>query len=147
MKPYPGHKPTASSPERIFNYRLSKARRIIENIFGTLSAKFRVLLKPIALYRDKVESVVLSCIYLHNFLRINSVSRGFYTPPGLFDLEVADGNYVPGLWRSEVDDTNSLLDPQNISKRISTVVHTIRHEFRDYNLSPEGAVPWLNDIP
>jgi hypothetical protein len=55
MKPYPDHKPGESSPERIFNYRVSKAR-IIENIFRTLSAKFRVLLKPIALHPDKVES-------------------------------------------------------------------------------------------
>jgi hypothetical protein len=94
-----------------------------------------------------VESVVLSCIYLHNFLRRNSVSRGFYTPPGSFDLEDADGNFIPGLWRSEVDDTNSLLDLQNIPKRISTVVHTIRDEFRDYFLFPEGAVPWQKDIP
>jgi hypothetical protein len=87
MKPYPGHKPEASSPERIFNYRLSRARRIIENVFSILSSKFRVfsilsskfrvLLKPIALHPDKVESVVLSCIYLQNFLRRNSVSRGF----------------------------------------------------------------------
>jgi hypothetical protein len=43
MKPYPGHKPGASSPGRMFNYR---ARRIIENVFGILSSKFRDLLKP-----------------------------------------------------------------------------------------------------
>ena len=77
MKPYPGHKPGASSPERIFNYRLSRARRITENVFGILSSKFRVLLTPIALHPDKVESAVLSCIYLHNFLCRNSVSRIF----------------------------------------------------------------------
>jgi hypothetical protein len=46
-----------------------------------------------------------------------------------------------------VDDTKSLLDLQNIAKRISTDVHTIRDEFRDYFISPERAVPWQNDIP
>jgi hypothetical protein len=51
MMPYPGHKPGATSPERIFNYRLNRARRI-ENIFGILSSKFRVILKPIALHPD-----------------------------------------------------------------------------------------------
>ena len=93
MKPHPGHKSGASSPERIFNYRLSRARRMIENVFGILSSKFRVLLKP-----DKVESAVLSCIYLHNYLCRNSVSRNFYAPPGSFDSEDADGNSIPGLW-------------------------------------------------
>jgi hypothetical protein len=54
---------------------------------------------------------------------------------------------IPGWLRSEVDDTNSLLDLQNIPKRISTDVNTIRDEFRDYYVSPEGAIPWQNDIP
>lgn len=69
MKPYPGQKSGSSSPERIFNYRLSRARRIVKNVFGILSARFRVLLITINLHPDKVESVVLSCVYLHNFLR------------------------------------------------------------------------------
>jgi hypothetical protein len=107
MKPYPGYKPGASSPERILNYRLNRARRITENVFGIVSSKFSVLLKPIAL--QPVESVVLSYIYLHNLLHRNSVSRGFYTPSGSFDLEDTDGNPIPGLWRSEVDETNSLI--------------------------------------
>jgi hypothetical protein len=62
MKPYPGHKPGESSPERIFNYRLSKVRRIIENLFGILSPKFRVLFKPIVLHLDNVESAVFLSI-------------------------------------------------------------------------------------
>jgi hypothetical protein len=67
---------------------------------------------PIALHHDKVESVLLSCIYLHNFLRRNSVSSGFYTP-GSFDLEDADGNSILGLWRSEVDDKFSIAGMSN----------------------------------
>lgn len=145
MKPYTGQKP-GSSPERIFNYRLSRARRIIENVFGILSSKFRVLLKTIALHPDKVESVVLSCIYLHNFLRRNATSKSSYTPPGSFDSEDSDGNLIPGSWRSDLEDTESLITLQNIPKRASIESQEIRNEFRDYFISAEGAVPWQYDI-
>ena len=67
MKPYPGHKPGSSTSERVYNYRLSRARRIIENVFGIMSSKFRVLLKPIPLAPEKAEVIVLSCTYLYNF--------------------------------------------------------------------------------
>ena len=47
MKPYPTRQ--LSDDERIFNYRLSKARRVSENVFSILSNRFRVLDKHIYL--------------------------------------------------------------------------------------------------
>ena len=43
MKPYP-HK-TALGDEKVFNYRLSRARRIVKNAFGLLCVRFRVLMR------------------------------------------------------------------------------------------------------
>lgn len=48
MKPYSGVYGKCSK-ERIFNYRLSRARRVVENTFGIISAVFRVLRKPMLL--------------------------------------------------------------------------------------------------
>ncbi len=45
MKPYPNRR--LSVEQCIFNYRLSRARRMVENAFGTLANRFRVLLTTI----------------------------------------------------------------------------------------------------
>ncbi|XP_028140337.2 uncharacterized protein LOC114334492 [Diabrotica virgifera virgifera] len=66
LKPYPGAQ-DKGSPKRIFNYRLSRARRISENVFGMLSSIFRIFRKPLLLEPETAEVVVMACIYLHNF--------------------------------------------------------------------------------
>ncbi|CAH2012849.1 unnamed protein product [Acanthoscelides obtectus] len=77
MKPYPGDHPEGSI-KRKFNTQLSKARIVVENVFGIMSAVFRVLRKPIALQPDRASNVVMSCILLHNFLRNSSSSTNIY---------------------------------------------------------------------
>lgn len=57
-----------SYTERIFNYRLSRARRIIENVFGIMSKKFRILGKPMLLNPEKATSIVSAICALHNYL-------------------------------------------------------------------------------
>ncbi|CAC5355615.1 unnamed protein product [Mytilus coruscus] len=68
MKPYP-QRGGLDDSQRIFYYRLSRARRIVENAFGILCNRFRVLRAPILSSPDKVEKIVLCCCALHNFLR------------------------------------------------------------------------------
>ena len=47
--------------KRIFNYRLSRARRIVENAFGILANQFGVFMTPIGLGPEKVENIVMAC--------------------------------------------------------------------------------------
>ena len=54
-----------TTEKRIFNYRLSRAHRIA---FGILSNRFRVFMTPMRLAPEKVDTVVLACCSLHNFL-------------------------------------------------------------------------------
>lgn len=77
MKPYPGRE--LSREKRIFNYRISRARVTIENAFGILAARWRVLRAPITCHPQNAEKLVLAAIGLHNFImKTNLSNKGIY---------------------------------------------------------------------
>ena len=65
MKPFPRR--GLSNEKRIFNYRLSRACRVVENAFGILANRFRVLLTIIILSPEVVEKIVLASCTLQFF--------------------------------------------------------------------------------
>jgi len=70
MKPY-AHR-GLNQTERIFNYRLSRARRLSENAFGILVSRFRVFRSGMEVQPEKAKVVVLAATVLHNFLMRHS---------------------------------------------------------------------------
>lgn len=138
LKPFSGEH-AAGTLKRIFNYRLSRARRVVENVFGITSSVFRILRKPIVLEPEKVELVVMTIAYLHNYLRRNA--RNIYTPPGSLDKEI-DGNVTPGTWRND-NEGRSMTSLKNVPRRTSLALDHIRHELGDYFIN-EGKVSWQN---
>ncbi|XP_046674805.1 uncharacterized protein LOC124363592 [Homalodisca vitripennis] len=92
MKPF--NASVLNYERRICNYRFSRARRIIENVYGILVARFGVLQKPITLRIDRISDVVLACFALHNFLRATSPNK--YTPSDCLDEE-SEEVLIPGL--------------------------------------------------
>lgn len=112
IKPYPQKGLTKES--KIFNYRLSRARRVVENTFGILAARFRIFQKPILLNLENVDKVVKVSCYLHNFLRRKSKN---YISHHCLDYDDFDNNKVqPGQWREHPQ----LLSVQGTSQRLQT---------------------------
>ena len=110
LRPYPGK--NLSEEKAIFNYRLSRARRIIENSFGILAARYgctltdyylhnvmhllycrwRLFRRPIIADPDRVVVFTKAAIALHNYLRTEESS--LYCPPGFVDGEDGAGNII-----------------------------------------------------
>ncbi|XP_034245708.1 putative nuclease HARBI1 [Thrips palmi] len=92
--------------EAIFNYRLSRARRVVENAFGILAARFRILRRNIIGSETLVQNIVLACTALHNLhlIREDSVppKQRVYLPPGYADLYKSNGYLKRGRWRNEL---------------------------------------------
>ena len=68
MKPFSRHR--MDMKERVFNYRISLGRRVIENAFGILTSCFRIFQSLMKQDPPVVTMVVMACLVLHNLLRI-----------------------------------------------------------------------------
>jgi len=66
MKPY-NHR-NLKRAERIYNYRISKGRRVVENAFGIVAQRWQVLLTTMQPRPSIVRDIV--CVCLHNLMRI-----------------------------------------------------------------------------
>lgn len=133
MKPYPFR--NLARAQRIFNYRLSRARRVVENAFGILSSRFRVFLTTIGLEADKVEKLVLAAVCLHNFL-IDTQPL----PQHLVDHEDDQHQLVQGV-ESQLHDT-----VPTTARNHSVLAKNQRDRLRDYFNSDEGSVAWQDNV-
>jgi hypothetical protein len=79
--------------QRIFNYRLSRARRVVEDSLGILANRFQVLLTTMMHEADTVRLLVKACVLLHNLMR----TRYPVMQNRLVDFERPNGALVPGV--------------------------------------------------
>ena len=107
MRPFEGR--YLPEDERIFNYRLSRAKRTIENTFGITAVRFRILKRPIVGSSEKITSINKAAVELHNFLMANE---------NTFE-DTADANQVPDASRLGLLNGTCLLPMRAIRARYS----------------------------
>ncbi|KAK7488054.1 hypothetical protein BaRGS_00020645 [Batillaria attramentaria] len=128
--------------QRIFDYRLSRARRISENVFGILASRFRVFQTSMLLSPENATRVTLAALAVHNFLMTKRDQA--FAPPSLPDREHPQSDEViPGQWRDEPN----LLDELRRQRvnRSGDAAREVREEIKKY-MNEEGQVPWQEGL-
>jgi hypothetical protein len=73
MRPYPGSLSKGENKNSIFNYRLSRARRVVENAFVILSQKFQIYQRALQSLPENSDNIIFATCILHNNLRDQGV--------------------------------------------------------------------------
>lgn len=126
LKPYPRDQSVLDRKKAVFNYRLSRARRIVENAFGLLSQHFRIFYTPIYLDVSATENLITCACILQNLI---IDERGVPTDMG--DLINNELQSLP------VIDEVQTHSPQELKFKI-------RDTFMEY-FNSTGSVSWQND--
>lgn len=120
LRPYPRR--NLSVKQRVYNYRLTRTRRMVECSFGVLANKWRIFHNPIAVNADFAETIIKACCVLHNFVRKNDGTK--------FEDE---------FYACPLDDLDS------VGTRATKCGNDVRDYFANYFTSPAGSLPWQYD--
>jgi len=127
MKPY--KRRTLDRSKTIFNYRLSRARRVVECTFGICASEWRILDKAIEAKVGTAVEIVKCIALLHNII---------IDVEGLHDLSSNDCSSL---------DTNdgSQLKKSRIHNSVTASAKQTRDLFFKYLNSPAGSVLWQEE--
>ena len=98
MKPYAQQNLTTE--KRVSNYKHSRGRRILDNLFGTLVSRWRTNQTVMNHQPKALESLMLTTLTLHNILMSSSV-QSIYCPAGLADTEDVNRELTHSRWSND----------------------------------------------
>ena len=132
LRPFPRTSLTGleADTRRVFNYRLSRARRCIENAFGILAQRWRIYRGAVGCAPERVTVLVKATCVLHNLLR---------------QREIEAGGACGGGCALVPDQQQNIPTLKDIT-RAGTNTHSreaahIRQKLSDY-VNGAGSVPW-----
>lgn len=117
LRPYPNKNLTGQ--QRVFNYRLSRARRSVECTFGIMANTWRIFHRPLDVKPEFCDVIVKACCILHNYVKKHE---------GV--------NFEETLYECPMNDID------RVGTRCNMRGKTVRDHFASYFTSPQGAVSW-----
>ena len=130
MRPYPRNREsTIPCDECIFNYRLSRARMVVEGAFGILAQRWRVFDRRLPLSTDNADKVIQAAVCLHNYLTEDKDLSKIVSELNPEGCQYGDGSVV--LWIPRLSGYQSWEDAMGV-----------RDIFKGYFNSPQGTLSW-----
>ncbi|KAJ8928821.1 hypothetical protein NQ314_018566 [Rhamnusium bicolor] len=121
LRPFGGQNLTVA--KRMFNYRLTRARRFVECTFSILANKWRIFHRALNISKEFAKDIVKATVILHNFFRERD---------GLRPSDMYVGAHTQGL--QDI--------PQGTGVRGGRHANDVRNKFSNYFMSPTGSLPW-----
>ncbi|XP_024881196.1 protein ANTAGONIST OF LIKE HETEROCHROMATIN PROTEIN 1-like [Temnothorax curvispinosus] len=133
MKPYSSK--NLMYKQRIFNYRLSRARRTVESAFGIFSNKWRIFHTAISMLPETADLIVTASVCLHNYV---------------LKEEQQNGHKMYSQEPSFKDNTNESSPWINIPSNFEEdndvrYAENQRNTLSNYFISEAGKVEWQHD--
>ncbi|KAL4118911.1 hypothetical protein QTP88_011790 [Uroleucon formosanum] len=131
LRPYPG-KQLDCNEKRLYNYRLCRARRVVENAFGLLSQKFRIYNRRMQAKPENADVIILTTCVLHNFIK-------------KYDGKLT---YVRDNKQTS-EDHSTPINLMNISIQGGIATREafgMRETYKHFFNSPCGSIPWQNNV-
>ncbi|KAM7313002.1 uncharacterized protein ISCGN_002923 [Ixodes scapularis] len=116
LKPYPRKDVKKGSPQEGFNRQLSSARRVVENTFGKLKARFHFIMKRMECEVDNALLVVRACCILNN---VCEHFNDGVEPQWLSDVATEDRIYLQPVCITDAEADNG----QSVTDAIAGYLH------------------------
>ena len=110
----------------------------MENAFGILASRFRLLLRPIEVNASSAQKIVWAACILHNYLRQHAGND--YIRTSDVDFELPEGQVIPAIWRDSDLGLRPL--PRHPQKNATTYAKNVREGLANYFISRDGELPW-----
>ncbi|XP_039757928.1 uncharacterized protein LOC120632189 [Pararge aegeria] len=131
MRPFPGNDIRGDEQKKIFNYRLSRARRMVESAFGIMVQKYEVFQRPLKVQPHHLDKIILACTCLHNFL----IDEKY------IHTQSHESNQSEIIFQDFEQLNEEEEDGSNVTESMK-----IRDEFKKYFSSEAGSVHWQDNI-